>query len=416
MKQKTAEILCVGTELLMGNTVNTSAAFLARELASMGINLYHQTVVGDNPQRLKDAVTLALSRSDIVITTGGMGPTYDDLTKETVAEWFGLPMELHAESLEQIRAAFARMGRTPSENNRKQAMMPQGCTVLPNDNGTAPGCMIEQNGKTAVMLPGPPREMSRMFTQYARPLLQRGSGLRLVSHCMYFFGIGESDLEQRLHSFMERMTNPTVAPYCKTGEVMLRVTAQVCEGEDAEALLSPAMERIRAAAGEYLYGVDVDSLENALVGELRARGLTVACAESCTGGLVAKRITDVAGASQVFHCGVVAYSNPVKTGVLGVSQQTLNAFSAVSAETAREMAAGIRRLSGADIGIATTGNAGPAPSEGKPVGEVYVAVDSEACITVRKLHLDRNAEDLRDWIRTSAASHALHLALEAARA
>ncbi len=417
MKERTAEILCVGTELLMGNTVNTNAAFLGRELALLGLNLYHQTVVGDNPARLREALMLALSRADVVIATGGLGPTYDDLTKETIADCFGLPLELHEESLRAIRERFERMGRTCTMNNDKQALLPKGCTVLPNPNGTAPGCAIygqgELAGKLAVMLPGPPREMQPMFTDHVAPLLRRESETRLVSRCLYFFGIGESALEQRLHDLMANGQNPTVAPYCKTGEVMLRVTARVGEGQDEEALLGPTLDAIRDQVGEYLYGVDVDSLEHALVAALGERGLTVAAAESVTGGLVAKRITDIPGSSGVFHCGVVSYSNDQKQALLGVSPDTLGEYSAVSAQTAREMAAGIRRVSGADIGVATTGNAGPDASEGKPVGLVYAAVDSPWHSRVLELRLDRGDQDQRETIREMAASHALHLALEA---
>lgn len=417
MKQQTAEIICVGTELLMGNTVNTNAAFLGQQLAELGLNLYHQTVVGDNPERLEEALEQALSRSDIVITTGGLGPTYDDLTKETIAKCVGVPLRMHPESLENIREYFARQGRECTPNNEKQAMLPEGCVVFPNRNGTAPGCAISRaDGKMVMMFPGPPREMKPMFLENAVELLRGQSDTHLVSRCLYFWGIGESALEYRLHDMMEKQTNPTVAPYCKTGEVMLRVTAAVRDGEDAEPLLAPTIDAIRREAGEYLYGIDVDNLETALVRALREKHRTAAAAESCTGGLVAKRITDISGASAVFHCGVVAYSNEIKEKVLGVSARTLAEHTAVSAETAAEMAAGIRRLSGADIGIATTGNAGPEPSEGKPVGLVYIAVDSESYREVLELNINRRDENIRALVRELAAGNALRLALKAAQA
>ena len=249
MRQRSAEILCIGTEILMGDIVNTNAAYIAKELAGLGINVYHQSVVGDNPQRLREALELAFSRADIVITTGGLGPTYDDLSKETIAAFFGRELVMDQESLHRIECHFLRQNRPMTENNKKQAMMPQGCIIFPNNNGTAPGCAIEgtgeQQGKTAIMLPGPPREMKPMFEESVKPFLLKDSDTRLVSHTMHFFGIGESMLESLLRDLMEHSLNPTVAPYAKTGEVQLRVTARVQNGEDAEALLQPVMEKIK---------------------------------------------------------------------------------------------------------------------------------------------------------------------------
>ena len=415
MEQRTAEILCIGTEILMGDIVNTNAAVIAKERAGAGINRYHQTVVGDNPGRLEEALELAFSRSDIVITTGGLGPTYDDLTKEVISGWFGLPLELDQESLESIEASFRRRNRPMTENNRKQAMLPKGSTIFHNPNGSAPGCAIEGKGKTAIMLPGPPREMEPMLKDQVMPFLRKDSGVRLVSRNLHFFGIGESALEQELHQLMTESKNPTVAPYAKTGEVMLRVTARVEKDQDPESLLGPAVQEIQETAGEYLYGVDVGDLQTALVRELRARGLTIAAAESCTGGYVAKRITDVAGSSAVFRCSLVAYTRETKEKLLGVSPDTLDRYTAVSAETAAEMAAGARKISGADLAVAVTGNAGPEPSEGKAVGEVYVAVDSSWHSEVLPLNIRRVDQDSRELVRYMAASHALDLALKTAR-
>lgn len=418
MNDKTVEILCVGTELLMGNVVNTNATAIARGLAELGLNLYHQSVVGDNPGRLQEAVELALSRSDIVITTGGLGPTYDDLTKETIAGCLGRRLLPHEESHQAVLEYFRRMGRTPCANNLKQTMMPEGAEVFPNRNGTAPGCAIfgtgKWEGKTAILLPGPPRECEPMFRDQVMPFLRRESDTRLVSRCLYFFGIGESALAQKLDRLMRESENPTVAPYCKTGEVMLRVTARVKDGEDPEPVLAPALEEIRREAGEFLYGVDVGDLQTALVRALLEKGLHVATAESCTGGLVAERITRVPGASGAFEWGAVTYSCAAKARVLGVKEETLEKFGAVSPQTAAEMAAGARRASGADIALAVTGNAGPEPSEGKEVGLVYVAVDSPALSTVRELHLPARGSDSRAFIRELASSHALRLGLEAA--
>lgn len=417
MRQRSAEILCIGTEILMGDIVNTNAAYIAKELAGLGINVYHQSVVGDNPQRLREALELAFSRADIVITTGGLGPTYDDLSKETIAAFFGRELVMDQESLHRIECHFLRQNRPMTENNKKQAMMPQGCIIFPNNNGTAPGCAIEgtgeQQGKTAIMLPGPPREMKPMFEESVKPFLLKDSDTRLVSHTMHFFGIGESMLENLLRDLMEHSLNPTVAPYAKTGEVQLRVTARVQNGEDAEALLQPVMEKIKEQVGGYLYGIDVGNLQTAAVHALKTNGLHVAVAESCTGGYVAKRLTDVSGASEVFECGVVTYSNRMKHHLLGVSQQTLDTFGAVSEETAREMAAGVRRLSGAEIGISVTGNAGPEPSEGKEVGLVYIGVDSLEMSRVFMLQVNRRDQDARETIRYLASSHALSLILKA---
>lgn len=417
MKQRSAEILCIGTEILMGDIINTNAAYIAKELAGLGINVYHQSVVGDNPQRLKESLALAFSRADIVITTGGLGPTYDDLSKETIAAYFNRKLVMDEESLHAIECHFLRLNRVMTDNNKKQAMMPEGCVIFANHNGTAPGCAIEgegeQQGKTAIMLPGPPREMKPMFEQGVKPFLLKDSDTRLVSHTMHFFGIGESMLESILHELMEESTNPTVAPYAKTGEVQLRVTARVKQGEDAEALLQPVMKQIKEKVGEFLYGIDVGDLQTAAVWALKEKNLHVAVAESCTGGYVAKRITDVSGASDVFECGICSYSNRIKHQILGVKQETLDTFGAISEETAREMAEGVRRISGAEIGVSVTGNAGPQASEGKDVGLVYIGVDSDHFKKVFMLHVNRKDQDARETIRYLASSHALSLILKA---
>lgn len=417
MKQRSAEILCIGTEILMGDIINTNAAYIAKELAGLGINVYHQSVVGDNPQRLKESLALAFSRADIVITTGGLGPTYDDLSKETIAAYFNRKLVMDEESLHAIECHFLRLNRVMTDNNKKQAMMPEGCVIFANHNGTAPGCAIEgegeQQGKTAIMLPGPPREMKPMFEQGVKPFLLKDSDTRLASHTMHFFGIGESMLESILHELMEESTNPTVAPYAKTGEVQLRVTARVKQGEDAEVLLQPVMEQIKEKVGEFLYGIDVGDLQTAAVWALKEKNLHVAVAESCTGGYVAKRITDVSGASDVFECGICSYSNRIKHQILGVKQETLDTFGAISEETAREMAEGVRRISGAEIGVSVTGNAGPQASEGKDVGLVYIGVDSDHFKKVFMLHVNRKDQDARETIRYLASSHALSLILKA---
>jgi len=407
----TAEILCVGTEILLGNIVNTNATEISRGLAEVGVGLYHHTVVGDNPQRLKEALEIAFGRNNLVITTGGLGPTYDDLTKETIAAYFGRSLEMHLPSEKAIRDFFARWNRPMTENNLKQAMMPQGCIVLPNPNGTAPGCIIEgEDGKVAIMLPGPPREMTPMFRDQVMPWLQQRSGQVLRSHNVHFFGIGESALEAQLHEKMEQMENPTIAPYAKDGEVMLRVTAAAATPQAAEEMMAPVVEKLQEHFADLIYGIDVGDLQTAAVKVLQQKGLTAATAESCTGGLIGKRITEVPGSSEVYGFGVVTYANQAKMKLLGVKEETLRQYGAVSSQTAAEMAAGARVLSGADIAISVTGIAGPGGgSTEKPVGLVYIGVDSPWHSEVKQLNLNRGYARQREHIRWVAASHALDL-------
>lgn len=411
-----AEILCVGTEILLGDIVNTNAVFLAQELARMGISVYHQSVVGDNSQRLKSCLQHSLEQSDLVITTGGLGPTYDDLTKETVADLFGLEMELNEESLRDIRAYFEKLNRPMTDNNIKQAMMPKGAIILKNENGTAPGLIVEGKGKAVVLLPGPPREMKPMFLHGVLPYLSRYIQGTFVSHNIHVFGIGEAQVESMLRDRMEALTNPTIAPYAKEGEMLLRITAGAETPEKADAMISPLIEEICGLLGEHVYGVDVGSLQTAVVQELSKRHLHIATAESCTGGLISKRITEVSGSSQVFDCGVCSYANEIKQRIVGVSEETLARFGAVSRQTAAEMAAGIRRLSHADIGISTTGIAGPGGgTPEKPVGLVYVGVDCPWHQEVLELKLSRDFPEERELIRWLASSHALYLALQTIR-
>lgn len=414
MESKSAEILCIGTEILMGDIVNTNAAYIAKELTNLGITMYHQTVVGDNPDRLKESLELAFSRSDIVITTGGLGPTYDDLSKETIAAYFGRKLKMDDASLQSVIEFHQKLNIPMPENNKKQAMMPEGATIFPNPNGTAPGCAIEQDGKTAIMLPGPPREMAPMFDHYVVPFLLKDGKKVLLSHNLHFYGIGESLLETKLHDLMAKSLNPTVAPYAKTGEVMVRVSAMAKDAGDAEKMMEPVIREIKETTGEFLYGIDVGDLQTAAVKMLKEKGLEAAAAESCTGGYVSKRLTDVNGASSVFQCGVCTYSNRMKRQLLGVKESTLQKFSAVSPETAAEMAAGVRKLSGAHIGVAVTGNAGPEPSEGKPVGLVYIAVDSDWHKEVFEMNINRRDENLREMIRYLASSRAIYMLLKTA--
>lgn len=409
---RTAEILCVGTELLLGDIVNTNAAFLSQQLADLGIGVYRHTVVGDNPRRLCDALCEAFERADMVITSGGLGPTKDDLTKETVAECFGLPMKLHEDSLEAIRSYFAKTGREMTENNKKQAYMPEGATVFPNHYGTAPSLAIEKDGKVAIMLPGPPGELVPIFKEEVLPYLKERTDSAIVSKNIHFFGIGESALAQRLDKLLSESVNPTVAPYCKSGEVRLRVTAKAHSEEEAELMCERCVrEIVEGEMGSFVYGVDVDTIEKALVDKLHERSLTLSAAESCTGGLIAKRITDIAGCSDVFLGGCVTYTNEVKQRLLGVSEQTLEAFGAVSYQTAMEMARGVRLATGSDIGISATGIAGPGGgTEETPVGTVFLGISSREGEAFRKLSLSPMRS--REYIRTVSATNAYDMVLK----
>ena len=411
-----AEILCIGTELLLGDIVNTNAAFLAQKLAQMGIEVYHQTVVGDNPDRLKTALAEAFSRCDLVLTTGGLGPTYDDLTKETVAEYFGRKMVTTEEQLAILKKRFEALGHGMTDNNLKQAAMPEGAIVLPNPNGTAPGLIVEGDGKIAVLMPGPPKEMRPMMETSVVPYLMQKSGQILLSRTLHIFGVGESTVENLLKDLMVGSSNPTLAPYAKMGEVTLRITAKAKDEEEANALINPMEEKVRAILDpKAVYGVNVSGLQDALVKELAKQGLKVATAESCTGGTISKRITEVPGSSAVFDGGVVGYANEIKERVLGLSHETLAQHGAVSRETALEMARGVRALCQADIGISTTGIAGPdGGSAEKPVGLVYLGISSPWREEVFELHLARFSTTLREDIRYMASSHALYQALRTA--
>ena len=414
-KISTAEILCVGTELLLGDIVNTNAAFLSRELAALGLGVYRHTAVGDNPQRLAKALEEALERADLVITSGGLGPTYDDLTKETVAAAFGLSLELHEHSLKRIEDYFARLGRAMTPNNAKQAMMPVGATVFDNDYGTAPSLAVtdKDTGKTVIMLPGPPGELIPIFRQKIAPYLRERTDAVLVSKNIHIFGMGESAVEDKIRDIMTESENPTVAPYCKEGEVRLRVTAKADSETAAAELCDGMIEKILLTeVGEFVYGIDVDSLERALVGKLIEKGRTLCCAESCTGGLIAERITDVSGCSAVFLGGCVTYTNEMKMALLGVSGETLERYTAVSPQTAMEMARGARLRLGTDIAVSATGYAGPTGgTESDPVGTVYIGLSTEKGEEYRRLSLSSMRS--REYIRIVSASNALHMALKA---
>ena len=404
----TAELIAVGTELLLGNIANTDAQMLSKGLSALGINVYYHTVVGDNPQQLKAAVEVAKSRADIIITTGGLGPTCDDLTKNVLAECFGKKLVYDEESAERIRDYFQRLhpGGTMTENNLQQAYLPEGCTIFSNDWGTAPGCAFEADGVRVIMLPGPPNECTPMFEHRAVPYLQALADGVIASRTLKIFGMGESAVEAKLRDRMNALTNPTLAPYAKTGEVELRITAKAATVEEARALIVPVEKEVRDIFGPLVYGADVASMEEVVLGLLKEKGLTMGTAESCTGGLVAKRLTDLSGASAVFKGGVVSYTNEVKAGVLGVPQEMLDEFGAVSAQVAQAMAQGARKVLGCDLAVSLTGVAGPNPDDrNNPVGLIYVALDTPEGTRVRELHLING----RARIRTVAATNAFDM-------
>ena len=400
-----AEILSVGTELLMGQIANTDAQYLSRRLGDLGVAIYRQTTVGDNPARVKAALGEALGRADVVITTGGLGPTEDDLTKEMVAEYFGLEMALDEASLRHIEALMSRAGHPMTPNNRKQALFPRGAIILENPLGTAPGCVVERDGRAVAVLPGPPVEMKAMFESGLAPYLARHSGAHIESRYLRVFGIGESRLETMLSDLFHGK-NPTLALYCGPGEVTARVTAMAADAEQARALVEPLEAELRRRLGKHVYGEGADyAVERAAYELLYARGETVSFAESLTGGLVSARLVGVPGASNVLNESHVTYADAAKARVLGVKRETLEKHTAVSEACAREMAEGVRRLSGADWGVSTTGYAGPdGGADGTPVGTVYIGVAGRGGTRVEERHFRGN----RDFIRTLTASWALN--------
>ena len=396
------EIIAVGTELLLGEIVNTDAPMIAQGLAELGIGVYFQTVCGDNPDRLKSVLEVAKQRADLIITTGGLGPTADDLTKETIAAAFGKGLVRDEESMARLREHFK--GRTMTKNNEKQADVPDGSTVFQNDWGTAPACAFEGEGCLVIMLPGPPRECTPLFREKVMPFLEKRRGGALCSRYVKVFGMGESEMASRLSRQMDTWENPTAAPYAKEGECLVRITAMGKNKEEAFAMTEPAVREVRQVLGDVVYGVDVDSLEQVVVQEMTARGLTLATAESCTGGLMGKRITDVPGASACYLGGVVSYQNEVKENLLDVRHETLMTKGAVSEDTACQMAEGVRKALGADIGISTTGVAGPGGgTPEKPVGLIYVGISTkDRTWAVRILRPRQSRENLRRLASSTA--------------
>lgn len=414
-KLAVCELISVGTEILLGDILNTDAQFLSVELAKLGISVIHQSTVGDNRERLLAQLDEAAKRSDIIILSGGLGPTPDDLTKEVCCEFFGKTTVLHEPTASKIKEYFASKGRAMPQSNLKQAMLPKDCVIFPNDNGTAPGMAIEKDGVHLLVLPGPPRELKPMFKNCAIPYLMRFSDKIIVSHNIRTFGIGESAMAEKVSDLLEG-ENPTVAPYAKDGEALLRVTAMADNTDAAEGLCEPVIAEIKARLSEYIYGIDCGSIEESVVQHLIDKNIKIATAESCTGGLIAKRITDISGASQIFECGIVSYSNEIKSKLLGVSESDLNTYGAVSETVARQMAQGALRVSGADVAVSVTGLAGPnGDGSDKPVGLIYIGIADKENVWVRELKTSRKDRDYNRFVSASNAFDMLRLYIDKKR-
>lgn len=383
-----AEIISVGTELLLGTTINTDAADVALLLSEYGINVYWQTVVGDNPGRVIEAVRRARDRAEIIITTGGLGPTCDDLTKNALAEAFGLKLELNEGEEQWLRGLWVERGYAElTPNNLQQVMLPEGSTPLRNDWGTAPGCTFKADGVLVIMLPGPPRECKPMLEYRVRPILAALSDGVIASHNIHFFGIGESEMEYKLRDYMEELTNPTLAPYAKQGECLVRVTASAHTHEKAEEMMAPVIKRVKNMFGELAYGMDCADLAEFTTKLMIERGVTVATAESCTGGELAKAITDIPGASAALMGGVVVYTNEAKNKLLGVPMELIDSKGAVSREVAEELARRVREQLGSDLGVGITGLAGPDGDGVHEVGTVFISLADKDNVWVREKHI-----------------------------
>lgn len=394
-----AEIIAVGSELLLGQIVNTNARFISQQLAGLGINVYFHTVVGDNPDRLKSALEIAEKRSNLIIFTGGLGPTKDDLTKETIAKYLGKNLVMDQQALDSIELFFKKTNRVMTENNRKQALVLEGSDILPNHHGMAPGMMVENNGRLYMLLPGPPKEMEPMFSKFGTAALGEKINIdeKIVSRVLRFFGIGEAALETEIIDLIDQQSNPTIAPLAAEGECTLRLTAKHKDLNVAKTMLDEVEQAINSRVGQYCYGYDNTSLPAELMKLLVEEKLTVAAAESLTGGLFQQELTSFPGASSVVKGGIVCYTNEVKHKVLNVKEETIDQYGAVSSECASELADNVAKLVSADIGISFTGVAGPDELEGKPVGTVYIGISLKGRPTiVEKLVLAGGREGNRN--------------------
>jgi len=401
-----AEIIAVGTELLLGQIPNVNAQIISKALQEIGIDVYYHTCVGDNQDRLSDVFKTSFARSDIIILTGGLGPTKDDLTKETVSNFLNIPLKADKHSLDKMKSFFAHRGRPIAENNYKQALIPEGAYAIENKNGTAPGVLLNNNGKIIVMLPGPPAEMEPMFKEVVIPYLSKMCNATIFSRVLKFYGIGESDLEEKLKDLISQQTNPTIAPLAKMGEVTVRLTAKAKNRIEAQKIIKPVEDEIIKRIGSFLYGFDDDSIEKIVAQLLFNSNKTISIAESCTGGLTAHKLTNIPGISQQFDRGIVSYSNRAKHELLQVKLDTIRKYGAVSEQTAEEMARGIRLSSGSDIGVSITGIAGPdGGTHEKPVGLVYIGYSDSKTTYVEQHFFNGN----RIVIKERSASSALHL-------
>ena len=401
-KSYDTEIISVGTELLLGHVTNTDARDISEMLSKIGINVKYHTVVGDNPERLRKCVETAKSRADIIITTGGLGPTCDDLTKQILAEAFGLRLVENKAEREGLYD-YIRYGKKFTDNNFTQAMLPEGCTVFHNNCSTAPGCGFEKDGKIVVMIPGPPKECNAMFRESALPYLRKLSEELIVSHSVRIFGLGESSVDDIFAEEMNRMTNPTMAPYAKECDCLLQITAKAKSVDEAEKMIAPVMEHVMQRLGDVVYGVDVECIEESVIKLLREKNMTFSAAESCTGGELAKRFTDMPGASAFFKGGVVTYTNEAKAKLLGIDPTLIEEKGAVSYEVAKAMAENVRALLGTDIGVGVTGLAGPDGDGVHEVGTVFVSLAVEGETFVKELHM--GAMRTRSFIRRMAGNH-----------
>ena len=408
------ELISVGTELLMGNIVNTNAAYLAARCANLGGVCYFQTVVGDNPGRLKETVETALNRADVVLMTGGLGPTQDDLTKQTMAEIFDRKLYRDEETCESLRAYFKRRGITCTENNFRQADIPEGAEILPNHNGTAPGIHIWDERGHVFLMPGPPNEMKPMFEESVAPKLSEYSGEVIYSEMVKVCGIPESTAETMLADILEGQTNPTIAPYAKPGEVHFRISAKASDEESARVLTAPVAAELIRRFGSAVYTTDEKvQLEDAVIALCKEYGYRITTAESCTGGLISARLVNVSGASACFGRSFVTYANEAKVEELGVSWETLHSFGAVSEETAREMAIGARKHGQAEVALAVTGIAGPTGgTPEKPVGLVYVACAVKERVWVNRYWFGGDRIKNRENTATVALAMARNCILE----
>lgn len=389
-----AEIICVGTELLLGNIVNTNAQFLSQRLANLGIDVYYHSVVGDNAERLKEVTKIALDRSELIIYTGGLGPTNDDLTKEVISNILGLEMKLDNISLERIKKCFKKYDKIMTENNIKQAILPKDCIVLKNDIGTAPGVFLTYNEKKIVLLPGPPKEMHAMFNNYVVPLIKQKYIIK--SKTIKTIDIGESQLEDLIKDLIENQTNPTIATYAKEGQVDIRITGKGQYEEEIDKSINKIVEKIDKVLKDYIYSYDNETIEEVFYNLLKEKNMKVAFCESCTGGLVSSRFTKIPGTSLVFDRGIVTYSNNAKINELYVKKETLNLYSAVSSETAIEMANGLLSKSGVDIAFSTTGIAGPSGgTKNTPIGTVFIGIATKHESFSIECHFDGDRESIQ---------------------